>query len=155
QFDLRGELFGRPDVSRAKPRRQDLRKGPKINHALGSNRGNREQPRGVIQIQVEVRVVFDYQQIVLIGDLNKLSTASRVERNTRRVLKVGYRVDAFRATARGANVIYRLAQAGGHDSAIVLRNADKLSAGISQGDDASDVAWQFNKGDIAAVQQHS
>src|SRR5262249_37639816 len=121
----------------------------------GSNRGNREQPRRGIQIQIKVRVVFDYQQIVLIGDLGKLSTARLVERNTRRILKVGYRVDAFRASARGADAIYRLAQVGGHDSALVLRNAYKLGAAVSEGDDASDVAWQFNKGDIAAIQQHS
>src|SRR5262249_24655017 len=155
QFDFRGELLGRSHISRSQPRREYLRKSAQIKDTLWSYRGYRRQPRRIIQVQIEICVVFDYQQIVLFSDFHQLSTPSGIERDSRRVLKVRDRIDAFCATPIASYPVQRLTQFRGHDAVVVLSYAYEFGTGVLKRDDAANVAGRLYKGYISRVEQYA
>src|SRR6202040_1562377 len=98
-----------------------FRKRAQIDGAAGTQRRERDKAGWVFgEMEIEIRVVFNNQQIVSFGDLDQLAATLGGECYPRGVLKVRDRVDALDATAVGQGSLDLLSQLTDDDTVVIL-----------------------------------
>src|SRR6185436_13514587 len=102
--------------------------------------------------EIEIRVVFDNQQIILFGHVEQFAPALRRKSHTRGILKIRNGVDALDAALLGQRAIDLLTQVAGYDSVVILTHSNQLRTGVSQGDYSADVTWKLDHRHVAGVQ---